>query len=168
MSKALHRLTPAAADRLRAQAPTYDGTRLGHQQLERRVVLGLGRDLFERASGALLSWELQLRSGIAVKASSARVEEGAVAMLLLGPLRAPVRVRYVVEEPTRRGFAYITLPGHPESGEELFLLDLTDDVVTLTITATSRPATLLARAGGPVTRWAQLRITRRYERALRR
>jgi uncharacterized protein (UPF0548 family) len=31
--------------------------------------------------------------------------------------KAPVRVVYVVDEPTRRGFAYGTLPGHPESGE---------------------------------------------------
>jgi uncharacterized protein (UPF0548 family) len=37
----------------------------------------------------------------------------------LGPIRVPCRVVYVLDEPERRGFAYGTLPGHPESGEEL-------------------------------------------------
>ena len=45
---------------------------------------------------------------------------GSEVMVGLGPLRAPCRVVYVVDEPDRRGFAYGTLPGHPETGEELF------------------------------------------------
>ncbi|HEV8560641.1 MAG TPA: DUF1990 family protein [Actinophytocola sp.] len=36
---------------------------------------------------------------------------------------APGRVVHVVEEEHRRGFAYGTLPGHPECGEEAFLLE---------------------------------------------
>src|SRR3712207_7231330 len=59
------------------------------------------------------------------------------------------RVVYTVEEPDRAGFAYGTLPGHPERGEELFLLDRAPDgQLRLTISAFSRPATWLARAGG--------------------
>ena len=34
---------------------------------------------------------------------------------MLGLLRAPCRVVYVIDEPDVRGFAYGTLPGHPES-----------------------------------------------------
>ena len=40
------------------------------------------------------------------------------------PRRIPARVVYVVDEPARRGFAYGTLHGHPESGEEAFLVEL--------------------------------------------
>lgn len=72
----------------------------------------------------------------------------------LGPIsvRAPVRVVYLIDEPTRTGFAYGTLPGHPESGEEAFVVQLQDSgVVTFGITAFSRPATTLARLGGPLT-----------------
>jgi uncharacterized protein (UPF0548 family) len=58
-------------------------------------------------------------------------------------------VTYVLDEPRHKGFAYGTLPGHPERGEEAFALELHDDgAVTFTITAFSRPASLLAKAGG--------------------
>ena len=40
---------------------------------------------------------------------------------------APVRVVYVIDEPNRKGFAYGTLDGHPESGEESWIVDQTDD-----------------------------------------
>src|SRR6185437_5201550 len=58
---------------------------------------------------------------------------------------------------------------HPEQGEEAFLVDLTDEgEVRLRIRAFSRPASLLARAGGPVTRLIQQYATDRYVRAIRR
>jgi uncharacterized protein DUF1990 len=43
----------------------------------------------------------------------------------LGPasIRIPCRVAYVIREPLLRGFAYGTLPGHPEAGEERFALE---------------------------------------------
>ena len=78
----------------------------------------------------------------------------------LGPMTpaAPCPVVYVIDEEDRRGFAYGTLPGHPESGEEAFIVQIADDEeVTATIKAFSRPASLLARIGGPVTRRVQLR-----------
>jgi uncharacterized protein (UPF0548 family) len=86
-----------------------------------------------------------------------------------GPIRvhAPCRVVYVTDEPARRGFAYGTLPGHPETGEEAFLVSRTDDgTVTFTITGFSRPATPLARMTAPLGRAIQDRITTRYLRTL--
>lgn len=176
----LHRLTPAAADRLREQAPTYDAigatlrgeTPDGFRLLEYHSFLGRGPDLFARSADALLGWQLQLRSGIAVRASTAVVEPGAVAMLRIGvgpiAVPAPARVVAVVDEPARRGFAYGTLPGHPECGEELFVVEYDENEnVTLHITVFSRPATLLARACGPLTLAAQRLMTRRYGRALK-
>ena len=126
---------------------------------------------FERAVDALMTWQMHRRAGIAVMASHERVEPGAVAELRLGVgrlgLRAPVRIVDVVDEPTRRGFAYGTLPGHPESGEESFVVELgTTGDVTLTIDAVSRPASRLARLSGPVGRLVQSRITDRYLWAL--
>jgi uncharacterized protein (UPF0548 family) len=58
----------------------------------------------------------------------------------------------VVDEPHRFGFAYGTLPGHPESGEEAFVIDDTDQGVVFQIVAFSRPAAALARLGTPVSR----------------
>lgn len=75
---------------------------------------------------------------------------------------------YVVDEPRRRGFAYGTLAGHPERGEELFLVErLPDDSVCGTVTAFSRPAAWWARAAALPARTAQAAIVDRYLRALR-
>lgn len=99
-----------------------------------------------------------------------RVESGAVVEMRLGPprlgVRIPCRVVQVVDEPHRGGFAYGTLPGHPETGEERFEVRRgPDGVVAFTVTAFSRPASALARAGGPLSRWVQGRMTERYLRA---
>jgi uncharacterized protein (UPF0548 family) len=119
----------------------------------------------------VLGWQVQLRAGVAVAASAPVVTPGAVVIVGLGagPVRlsAPCRVVYLVEEPRRLGFAYGTLPGHPESGEEAFIVEQhADDSVTFTITAFSRPATTLARLAGPVGRLVQARVTARYLRTL--
>jgi hypothetical protein len=87
----------------------------------------------------------------------------------IGPLRlrAPCRVVYAVREPQRLGFAYGTLAGHPESGEEAFMIQHhDDDTVSFKITAFSRPATRLAKVAGPVGGVVQRQITARYLRAL--
>ncbi|WP_422678085.1 DUF1990 family protein [Blastococcus brunescens] len=68
-----------------------------------------------------------------------------------------------------RGFAYGTLPGHPESGEECFLVRLTPGgEVVYEIRAFFRLASPLARLGGPVSLLAQRLATDRYVTAIRR
>jgi uncharacterized protein (UPF0548 family) len=75
---------------------------------------------------------------------------------------------YVVDEPNRRGFAYGTLPGHPESGEEFFSVryDPSGDAVYAEVSAFSRPATWWSKAGGPITSLVQRVITKRYVKAV--
>jgi uncharacterized protein (UPF0548 family) len=83
------------------------------------------------------------------------------------PFPIPARVVYVVDEPSRRGFAYGTLPGHPERGEEAFIVErLADDSVWLVIRAFSRPSGPLVWLGYPFARLMQDIYTARYERAL--
>lgn len=180
MLSVTERVLPSrVTDRLRSADFTYSdvgGTRSGavprgYGRLQRGREIGTGAECFDGAVGRLLGWEMHRRAGLRVRASSEEVGEGDVAVLRLGvgPLGvdAPVRIAYVVDEPTRKGFGYGTLPGHPESGEEAFVIDLRpDDVVTFTITAFSRPASLLARVGGPVGRGIQSWVTSRYLLAL--
>ena len=65
-------------------------------------------------------------------------------------------VVWALDEPRRRGFAYGTLPGHPECGEESFLIEWDDqDEVWLTITVFSVGATWYTRAVGPLVPWFQ-------------
>lgn len=136
-----------------------------------RVVRELGTGCFDRAVDGLLHWDMHRGAGLRVEASSPDVVLGAVVLsgIGVGPVRvwAPCRVVEVVDEPARQGFAYGTLPGHPVSGEEAFVLVRgDDDVVRLEVTAFSRPATLAARAGGPLGPLVQKLVTRRYARAL--
>lgn len=87
----------------------------------------------------------------------------------VGPFKvhAPVRVVYVIDEPTRKGFAYGTLAGHPVSGEESWVITREDDgSVWMTIKAFSRPSRWFWWLGYPAVRTMQRLSTRRYERAL--
>jgi uncharacterized protein (UPF0548 family) len=74
------------------------------------------------------------------------------------------RIVYLVDDeegPIRRwGFAYGTLPGHAESGEERYLIewDRSDDAVWYDILAFSRPRHPLARLGRPLARHFQHRF----------
>jgi len=99
------------------------------------------------------------------------IRPGDTANLLIpfGPMTigSPVRVVYVIDEPKRKGFGYGTLPGHPESGEESWVLTRADDgSVWMSIRAFSRPSSLRWWLVYPVLRVTQSIFTRRYERAL--
>jgi uncharacterized protein (UPF0548 family) len=147
---------------------TADALPPGFRHLRRRRTLDPAAD-FRMAARAVMTWQLQTRAGLQVRASSREVEPDAVVVLRLGLLllSAPCRVVYVIDEADRQGFAYGTLPGHPESGEESFVVERRPDGrVDFTVTAFSRPATTLAHLGGPVARWVQSRVTTRYLRAL--
>ena len=93
----------------------------------------------------------------------------AVLKTKVGPftIDAPVRVVYVVDEANRAGFAYGTLPGHPESGEESFILEhRDDDSVWLTVRSFSRPSSFGWRLLSPVSALVRKDITAKYLRAL--
>jgi uncharacterized protein (UPF0548 family) len=141
----------------------------GYGHVHRDVRLGSGEGSFGRAVDALFDWRMHSLAGLKLVRSGGRAAPGVV-VVFRGPLRLtiPCRVVYVVDEPGRRGFAYGTLPGHPERGEESFVVTLTETgEVRFRIRAFSRPASLLARAGGPVTRLVQQYATGRYVAALR-
>lgn len=166
------------AGRLRAAEFTYPevgatktGMPSGYHHLRRERVVGSGAAVFRELGDAVLRWQVQLGAGLTVTSPDARVSGGSVGLVGLGVggarLKAPVRVVYVLDEPDRCGFAYGTLPGHPEAGEELFCIEhRADDSVVLVVAAFSRPHSVLARAGGPVGRLGQRLVTKRYLRAL--
>jgi uncharacterized protein (UPF0548 family) len=168
------RLRPFEADALREQALTYTpvgATRQsalpeGFHHLRVRTEIGRSDAAFARAAEALMTWQMHAGAGLTVVASSPRVEEDAVVRCRLGPLRIPCRVVWVLDEPDARGFGYGTLPGHPETGEEAFVVRREEGVVTLTVTAYSRPGRLLTRVLGPLGRIGQRLAVRRYAAAL--
>lgn len=142
----------------------------GFRHVRRDVAIGVGRETFERASAALLEWRMHRGAGLTVTAAGP-AEPGLPVVIGIGfgrfRLVAPCRVVYRVDQDDRRGFAYGTLPRHPERGEEAFVVHLTGSgQVRFRITAFSRPASALARIGGPLTSLAQEFATHRYVRSM--
>ena len=149
------------------------------RRFTRTADLGTGADLFDRASRALIHWDMHRGAGLVVvvdgpatpgRVVTLRPRSGPAAWLRLS---APCEVTDVIDDDddntAARGFTYRALPGHPERGWEKFVVshDAATDEVRLTITAESSHANLLARIGAPVARAEQDRITGRYLAALR-
>jgi len=141
----------------------------GYDHVDGRVRVGTA-DEFERARAALFGWAPQRHAGIEIHPADARPDVGTTVLLRIGfgPLRitAPCRVVRVVDEPGRAGFAYGTLPGHPERGEESFVLHRTDSDTMFEIRAFSRPARWFSHVGAPVSRMVQRRVTAAYLRGI--
>ena len=140
----------------------------GYHHQRRRAVIGQGRAQFERVAAGLLRWDLHRRAGLVVPADALAVAPGVQVRLQvpLLPVAIPCRVVYVVDEPNRRGFAYGTLPGHPESGEELFFVEIDPSgAVWFGVRAFSRGGRWYTRVAGPIG-WAVQRVAvGRYLRA---
>src|SRR5436190_14710440 len=142
-----------------------------------RVRLGGGEDVFRAAAAALGRWD-QFRLGwVEAGPPDTPLRAGEVVAVVARVLGLwwvnACRVVYAVDEAgpvSRFGFAYGTLPGHAESGEERFLVewDRATDAVWYDILAFSRPRHPLARLGYPLTRRTQRRFARDSAGAMRR
>ena len=140
----------------------------GYHHVQKSAVIGRGRKRFEEAADKGMRWGMLRGTGLRVEATSDVAAVGAEVIVHLGPVPAPCRVVYVVDEADRRGFAYGTLPGHAESGEERFMVryDPATEEVHAEVLAFSRHGTWWSRLGAPVTSVIQRVVTERYLRAL--
>ncbi len=140
----------------------------GYHHVRESQQLGTGRARFEEAAASLMRFGIQRGIGLPVQTSAPQAAEGVNVATRLWPFWALCRIVYVVDEPNRRGFAYGTLRGHPETGEEVFIvcLDPSNDVVSVEITAFSKSSYWWVRMGNLVVKQLQRVVTRRYLRAL--
>jgi uncharacterized protein (UPF0548 family) len=74
----------------------------------------------------------------------------------------------VIDEPDRYGFAYGTLPVHPERGEEAFVVTRDGGASRFDVHAISRPADPVSRFVPFVADRLQDRAVRRYLSAMQR
>ncbi|MCP9963221.1 DUF1990 domain-containing protein [Streptomyces somaliensis] len=145
----------------------------GYHHLRHRTPVGQGRAAFEAAGAAVTTWRMHRASGARLRTDAARAEPGVRVRVSVGagPLEygAPCEVVWAVYGEDRTGFAYGTLTGHPESGEESFVVELLPDgSVWFAVTAFSRPARWYTRAAGPLVPLAQRWYARRLGRTVRR
>jgi uncharacterized protein (UPF0548 family) len=125
---------------------------------------------FDRLGTAVCQWQVQLGAGLTVYPADPVRPGMTVALRVRIPgahVLAAVRIVYVTSEPGRRGFAYGTLPQHPEQGEEAFHVIRHGSRILFRVTAFSRPRHPLARIGAPASRLIQQRMTQAYLRAMR-
>jgi uncharacterized protein (UPF0548 family) len=178
----LRRVGPSRLDALLAKAclasPTYapigasrdENLPRGfhHVRVEERIGDAAA---FDRAIAALRTWVAHEGSGLSIYPHEPVVPGAtviAVTSVGLMHIVAPCRIVAVFKEPDSFGFAYGTLPGHPESGEESFIVERRDDATYFCVSAFSRPVDPWARLAGPVGRAVQRSVTRHYVNALRR
>jgi uncharacterized protein (UPF0548 family) len=153
---------------------TLDGRQpAGFRHDRYESILGSGHEAFARAVRGLETWEAHRIPGVRVFPADRQVVTGATVVVTLGTARvalaAPCRIVRVIEQPDRWGFAYGTLPGHPEKGEEAFVVSVLPDArVRFEIVAFSRPADALVRLAGPIGRGLQRHSTNGYLHALKR
>ena len=134
-----------------------------------RIKLGEGEAAFHSAIAALRRWEQFHLGWVEAWSPDTPIQSGEVVAVMgraigLWWLNA-CRIVYVVDEsgPIRKfGFAYGTLPGHVESGEERFLIEWHrgENSVWYDILAFSRPNHFLTRLGYPMVRRTQKQFGR--------
>ena len=143
---------------------------------EQYVVIGHGTGDFERARGALLSWEHFNIGWVEIFPPRAQVEVGTVVAVLIRHFGFwslnGARIVYLVDsnDDRRFGFAYGTLTNHAESGEELFdvFVDAETQQVVYGIRAISWPQAAITHMGQPIVRILQARFRRDSAEAMRR
>lgn len=133
-----------------------------------RARLG-GDDAWDRAVSALKDWKMFDVGWARLLPPGRPIEVGTTIAVLARHygLRSlnPCRIVYLVHEDDgpvrRRGFAYGTLPGHAQGGEERFTVEQHGDgSVFYDLYAFSRPNDPLARYGRPFARALQQRFAR--------
>jgi uncharacterized protein (UPF0548 family) len=141
-----------------------------HDRLSEQV--GQGDEDWVRAQEAIRRWRAHANAGVTITPPDPSIETGGAVLVSRGfgclLLVAPCRIVYDTDTPTRFGFAYGTLPGHPEQGEEAFhVLRDEDGAINVEIVAFSRPSDLSTRLAGPIARWTQTTVTRQYVEGVR-
>ena len=134
-----------------------------------RIKLGEGEEIFGRARAALVRWDQFWLGWVEAWSPATPLRTGEVVAVMARRFGlwwlSACRIVYVVDESgpiCKFGFAYGTLPGHVESGEERFMIewDQSDNSVWYDILAFSRPNHFLTRFGYLVVRRLQKRFGR--------
>jgi uncharacterized protein (UPF0548 family) len=146
-----------------------EGAPRGYNLDHNRIKLGEGAESFALARRAIQNWQMFNLGWVEVLEKDAPIAVGTCALVIVrhfGFYSLNLsRIVYVLEEeaPVKRyGFAYGTLEGHAERGEERFTVEWNpqDNSVYYDLLAFSQPRHPLARLGYPVSRMLQKRFAR--------
>ena len=134
-----------------------DGYNIDHN----RIMLGNGAAVFERAKAAIKAWKMFSLGWVELCYPETPIAAGETVAVLVSHFGFyslnGARIVYTIDEPDKFGFAYGTLTEHGEIGEERFSVEFDADTeqVWYDIYAFSRPGSLLAKLGYPLSRYLQ-------------
>jgi uncharacterized protein (UPF0548 family) len=136
----------------------------GYNVDHNRIQIGNGENDFAAAKDAIRSWKMFDFPWLKLCWPDTPIEIGKTVAIVVNHFgfwsMSAARIVYVIDEPTRFGFAYGTLAEHVESGEERFSVEFNTETgeVWYDLFAFSRPAHPLAKLGLPISRHLQKRF----------
>jgi len=127
------------------------------------IELGQGAAEWEAAKEAIRQWKMFPGGWACIWPEHTTLREGEVVAMQAKVMGLwwlnSCRIVYVIDVQDKFGFAYGTLPGHAECGEELFMVEKTPEgIVRYVLKAFSRPRVWVARLGYPIARAQQRRF----------
>ncbi|MCB0524192.1 MAG: DUF1990 domain-containing protein [Lewinellaceae bacterium] len=134
-------------------------------------VLGNGEKAWQAAREAIKQWKMFPGAWAYVHPAPLPIETDVVVSMVARVAGMwwinACRIVYVLDTENKFGFAYGTLPGHVEKGEELFMVEkLPDGQVQYVIKAFSKPRHWMARFGYPLARFHQRRFVADSKRSM--
>jgi len=137
-----------------------------------RVSIGQGAAAFEQACNAIRQWRMFPKPWTIILPPNTPIQSGETVAMYAKAFglwwRNSCRIIYVVNEQGRFGFAYGTLPGHIECGEELFQVEQDENgQVWYTLRAFSKPKRWYAKIAYPLMRMFQARFRRDSAQAMK-
>ena len=138
----------------------------GFDHAEEWIYLGDGDATWVLAKAALSDWRMYPHGPWIYLSHYPKLKENEMAMVIFKLLgfwwASPVRIVYLIDHSDRFGFAYGTLEGHVEQGEELFILERKPDSgeIWFGIRMMARARHLGARALPWLTHFMQMRFRR--------
>ncbi len=148
----------------------------GYNVDHNRVKLGNGQETFREAITSLNNWKMFEMNWIELFPARAPIQVGVTVGVLIRHLGFwslnASRIVYTIDESEtvkRYGFAYGTLPGHAEQGEERFTVEYYRESknVWYDLYAFSKPRHILAKAGYPISRLLQQRFAKASLKAMK-
>lgn len=137
-----------------------------------RVLIGQGDADFAKACEAIRHWKMFPPAWTRILPAQTPIKTGETIAMYAAAFglwwRNSCRIVYVVDEPQRFGFAYGTLPGHIECGEEVFMVERDENgQVWYVIRAFSKPHHWLAQIAYPIMRVFQARFRKDSAQAMK-
>ncbi|HEY2848114.1 MAG TPA: DUF1990 domain-containing protein [Pyrinomonadaceae bacterium] len=148
---------PEVGSTRKADAPS------GYNVDHNRQSLSTDDETFERAKQAVRDWKMFDFPWVRLCYPDTPIEVGRTVAVVIKHFGFfsinATRIVYTIDEPKRFGFAYGTLTEHGEIGEERFSVEISESGdVWYDLYAFSRPSSLFARLGYPLTRYLQKRF----------